>query len=90
MVDGGAYVIKARLVAWKVLDVGRFATEVTLAAGYNEFTLTFPWDPIAEVGMDGPFTIEDLSIYLEGAADVLGLLVLAHTTLAYHSDGRVG
>ena len=71
-------------------ELGEFATVATLAAGDNGFTLTFPWGPIAAAGIDGPYTVEDLSIYPTSTADVLGFLVLAHTTAPYNAEGRIG
>ena len=88
--NGGSYAINARLVASDRTELGEFATVATLAAGDNGFTLTFPWGPIAAAGIDGPYTVEDLSIYPTSTADVLGFLVLAHTTAPYNAEGRIG
>ena len=88
--NAGTYAINARLVAGDRTELGEFSTSAFLDVGTNEFTMTFPWTPIRDAEINGPYAVEDLSIYPLSANDVLGYLVLAHTTAAYDSTGDVG
>ncbi len=80
---GGAHAVNARLVASNGTEVGRFQAEASFVAGSNTVTLTFPFQAIRAVGLDGPYTVEDLSIYPLADADRLGYLLTAHVTQPY-------
>lgn len=86
----GSYAINARLVAADGTELGEYQATSSLGEGSNGLTLSFPWQPITAAGMDGPYTVEDLSIYPLADSDTLGYLVLAHQTAAYAASGRVG
>lgn len=87
---GGSYAVNARLVAANGTELGEFQTTTSFVSGSNGFTLSFPWAAIRAAGFDGPYAVEDLSIYPLSNSDVLGYLVVAHHTAAYPASGEVG
>lgn len=79
----GTYAVNARLLAADRTEIAEYQATRTFAVGTNAFTLTFDGDAIAAAGKDGPFLVEDLSVYPTSNSDVLGYLVSAHQTAAY-------
>lgn len=77
------YLINARLLATDGTELAEFQTSTSLTAGDNSFQLAFPWQAIEAGGIDGPFTVADLSVYPSSSASVLGYLPVAHHTAAY-------
>lgn len=80
---GGTYAVNARLLAPDRTEIAEFQTAAPLTAGANTFTLVFDGDAIAAASMDGPYLVEDLSVYPTSDADVLGYLSSAHRTAGY-------
>lgn len=83
---GGTYAVNARLLAPDRTEIVEFQTTTQLTAGANAFTLVFDGDAIAAAGKDGPYLVEDLSVYPTSDVDILGYLVSAHQTAAYTAD----
>lgn len=85
--DAGSYAINARLTS-NGTEVAEFQTVATLTAGSNGFTLRFPWQSLQQAGLDGPYTVEDLSIYPVADSDTLGYLTRAWVTQPYRLTSR--
>lgn len=86
-----AEVAHRRVELYKDVEPGTYGSDRFLDdVGTSEFTMTFPWTPIRDAEINGPYAVEDLSIHPLSANDVLGYLVLAHTTAADDSTGDVG
>lgn len=83
----GSYAINARLLSKDGTELVQTQQTMTLSAGRNNFTLDFNWDGIRTVGIDGPYTVADLSIYPTFNADGLGFLTAAYTTAPYPASG---
>lgn len=86
----GSYAVNARLVAPDGTEVVETQSVVSLAAGSNQFVLSFEGEAIGTAGRNGPFTVEDLSVYSVSNADAAGYLVKAHTTAAYGFNQFIG
>lgn len=85
----GAYAINARLVGPAGQEIAETQQTTTLAAGHNTFSLTFPWATIAAAGVDGPYTVTDLSVYPIYDAGNGAFLPNAHTTPKYKATGLI-
>lgn len=81
--SAGSYAINAQLRGSDGTQVAEFQTVASLVSGPNSFTLTFDGEQIAAAGLDGPFAVEDLSVYSLTDPNAVGYLVTAHTTAAY-------
>jgi PKD repeat protein/pimeloyl-ACP methyl ester carboxylesterase len=79
----GTYALNARLLAPDGTEVAEAQSTPSLTIGANELVLRFDAESIAAAGLDGPYTVADLSLYPLTNADQLGYLVTAHTTAAY-------
>ncbi len=79
----GTYAINARLLTGDGTELVEFQTTTSLTSGDNGFQLIFPWATVQTGGVDGPYTVADLSVYPTSSADVLGYLPVAHYTAAY-------
>lgn len=79
----GTYALNARLLAPDGTEVAEAQSTPSLATGANALALRFDAESIAAAGLDGPYTVADLSLYPLANADQLGYLVTAHTTAAY-------
>jgi len=87
---GGSYAVNARLVAPDGTEVVETQSVVSLVPGANQFVLSFDGEAIGSAGRNGPFTVEDLSVYSVSNADAAGYLVKAHTTAAYRANQFIG
>ncbi len=86
---GGSYAINARLVGPNGQELVEHQQTAVLTAGQNQITLNFPWSAIAAGGVNGPYTVMDLSVYPINNAGNGAFLPSAHTTEALHSSGLV-
>lgn len=79
----GTYALNARLLAPDGSEVAEAQSTPTLTAGANALVLQFDAESIAAAGLDGPYTVADLSLYPIANADQLGYLVTAYQTGPY-------
>lgn len=86
---GGTYAINARLVGPAGQQITEHQQTATLAAGHNTVTLDFAWPSIAAGGIDGPYTVKDLSTYPTSFGGNGAFLPTAHTTEAYLASGLI-
>jgi YD repeat-containing protein len=77
------YAINGRLLSTDGVEIVDFQTETSLAAGTSPLTLMFDGATIGASRIDGPYTVEDVSVYQVSNADALGYRITAHTTQAY-------
>lgn len=79
--------MNARLVAPDGTGITKFAATRAFVSGNNAFSMTFPWSAISPMGKDGPYFLDDLSIYRAANSDEVGFLVRAYKTAPYDSTG---
>jgi len=82
----GTYAINAKLVASDGTEIAQSQQSAPLAAGDNSFELSFDGDAIAASGQNGPYRVQDLSVYAISDVDLAGYLVNAHQTAAYTAE----
>jgi pimeloyl-ACP methyl ester carboxylesterase len=81
-----SYAVNARLTSNDV-TVAEAQLTKSFVNGTNSFVLDFSWDAIRATGIDGPYTLEDLSIYPIDQANAIGYLTTAHVTDRYITNG---
>lgn len=79
----GSYAVNASLRAQSGEVVGEFQTVVSMASGTNVLHLVFPGDEIAAAGVDGPYLVQDLSVYSPASSTDAGYLVDVLQTVPY-------
>ena len=88
--EADSYAVNARLVAPDGTEIVETQSVVTLVAGANHFDLSFDGEAIGTAGRNGPYRVEDLSVYSLSNADAAGYLIKAHNTAPYSASQFVG
>lgn len=86
---GGYYAVNARLVGPDGQEIAEFQQTATFTQGQNALTLAFPWSAMTAAGVDGPYTVTDLSVYPIYDAGNGAFLTNAHTTPKYLASGLI-
>jgi len=88
--SGDVYALNARLVGANGTELARFQAQLTMSRGSNRFRMRFDGQLIGESGLDGPYSVQDLSLYPLSNADALGYVVVAHNTDRYRASDFEG
>ncbi len=81
--DAGSYRLAGRLVDKLGEEIGGAAVQADLPGGMSFVELLFPGAQIGGHGVDGPYTLTGLTLYLDGVPGGAAVLQQAHRTAAY-------
>lgn len=79
------YAVNARVVSHDGVEIVDFQSEIALPAGRSPLVLSFDGAALGSSGIDGPYDVEDLSVYPVLNTDALGYRVTVHTTDVYNA-----
>jgi chitodextrinase len=82
--NAGTYIVDARLTDLAGTEITRATGFYSLAAGESLLRLSFDGANIGAKGLDGPYLVKDLSVYLYTNSNIETSTSLAHQTNVYY------